>query len=428
MNAPTARREPGSPAIDAASSILTLGIDSASVRTCLLEMVSGRCRLAAWSSTPLQPGLSIDAQAGGLLQHLGDRLHRTLWHGSEGAPFMLSDDPASYPPLGQVTVVASPRSHVRVWLAGLTATQSLGAAEEALGGGPAQIVGQTLHSADLQVGRLAAVLARVEIDLVVLVGGYDYPDSEALAAAVRVEPCLCRRTGAHTATAAAAGAVRRQPVGRRRRGRDLPSCRRRRDRSRRERAPCSRRAARGQPGAGGEFRLLAALPPQRGYARDQPLGNGARPYQQHRKQFRPACSGVAGAQWPARSACSLLWPCVVAACSGAAGPARVGSALRCAQFASRPTSTAGLCCAWSAATGPATCGRGRPAPGATAADLLPRLPLWARLRRKPCYRCCAPTSWSRAASYLSEAIASFIGCANRKPANGILPEISLILN
>ena len=180
MNAPTARREPGSPAIDATSSILTLGFDAASVRTCLLEMVSGRCRLAAWSSTPLQPGLSLDAQAGGLLQHLGDRLHRTLWHGSEGAPFVLSDDPASYPPLGQITVVASPRSHLRVWLAGLTATQSLGAAEEALGGGPAQIVGQTLHSADLQVGRLAAVLARVEIDLVVLVGGYDYPGTEAL--------------------------------------------------------------------------------------------------------------------------------------------------------------------------------------------------------------------------------------------------------
>ena len=151
-----------------------------SVRACLLEMVNGRCRLAAWSSTPLQPNLSLDTQAGGLLQHLGDRLHRTLWNGDEGAPFVLSDEPTSYPPLGQIAVVASPRGHVRVWLAGLTATQSLAAAEEALGGGPAQIVGQTLHSADLQVGRLAAVLARIEIDLIVLVGGYDYPGSEGL--------------------------------------------------------------------------------------------------------------------------------------------------------------------------------------------------------------------------------------------------------
>ena len=92
---------------------------------------------------------------------------------------MLSDEPTSYPPLGQVAVAASPRGHVRVWVAGLTATQSLVAAEEALAGSPAQIVGQTLHSADLQVGRLSAVLARVEIDLILLVGGYDYPGAEA---------------------------------------------------------------------------------------------------------------------------------------------------------------------------------------------------------------------------------------------------------
>ena len=129
------------PAIDDPSSILALGFDAASVRACLLEMVSGRCRLAAWSSTPLQPDLSLDAQAGGLLQQLGDRLHRTLWNGDEGAPFVLSDEPTSYPPLGQIAVAASPRAHVRVWVAGLTATQSLVAAEEALAGGPAQIVG-----------------------------------------------------------------------------------------------------------------------------------------------------------------------------------------------------------------------------------------------------------------------------------------------
>jgi hypothetical protein len=121
----------------------------------------------------------LDAQAGELLQRLGGRLHRTLWNEDGGAPFVLSDEPTRYPPLGQVAVAASPRAHVRVWVAGLTATQSLVAAEEALAGSPAQIVGQTLHSADLQVGRLSAVLARVEIDLILLVGGYDYPGAEA---------------------------------------------------------------------------------------------------------------------------------------------------------------------------------------------------------------------------------------------------------
>lgn len=180
MNDFTARSQHSSSAIDSTSSVLALGFDSASVRAGLLEMVNGRYRLAAWSNTALQPNLSLDIQAGGLLQHLGDRLHRTLWNGDDGAPFVLSDEPASYPPVDQIAVVASPRGRVRVWLAGLTATQSVAAAEEALGGGPAEIVGQTLHSADLQVGRLAALLARIEIDLIVLVGGYDYPGSEGL--------------------------------------------------------------------------------------------------------------------------------------------------------------------------------------------------------------------------------------------------------
>lgn len=180
MNERNARTQPGSSMSDNASSILTLGFDSASMRACLLESVNGRYRLAAWSNAALQPSISLDTQAGGLLQHLGDRLHRTLWNGDEGAPFVLSDEPTSRPPLEQIAVVASPRDRVRVWLAGLTATQSLAAAEDALKGGPAEIVGQTLHSADLQVGRLAAVLARIEIDLIVLVGGYDYPGSEGL--------------------------------------------------------------------------------------------------------------------------------------------------------------------------------------------------------------------------------------------------------
>lgn len=171
---PSIPRTSGDPA-----SILALGFDAAAVRTCLLESVSGRCRLTGWSNTPRRPDVSLDTQAGELLQQFGGRLHRTLWNGDEGAPFVLSDEPATYPPLDQVAVAASPRGAVRVWLAGLTTTQSMAAAEHALAGGPARIAGQTLHSADLQVGRLSAVLAKVEIDLVLLVGGYDYPEAEA---------------------------------------------------------------------------------------------------------------------------------------------------------------------------------------------------------------------------------------------------------
>jgi hypothetical protein len=162
-------------------SVLCLGVDAASVRACLLETVSGRSRLAAWAAAPRRPEAPLDMQAGELLQGLGGRLRRTLWQEGDGAPFVLSDEPTSYPPLGQVAVAASPRPPVRVWLGGLTATQSLAAAQEALRGAPAQVVGQTLHSADLQVGHLAAVLARVEVDLLLLVGGYDYGGAEAQA-------------------------------------------------------------------------------------------------------------------------------------------------------------------------------------------------------------------------------------------------------
>jgi hypothetical protein len=168
-----------SQAADDATSILALGFDAASVRTCLLETVSGRCRVAGWSSTARRSDTSLNTQAGELLQHLGGRLHRTLWNTGEGAPFVLSDEPTTHPPLDHVAVVASPRGPVRVWLAGLTPTQSMAAAEAALAGAPVHIVGQTLHSADLQVGRLSALLANVEIDLILLVGGYDYLETEA---------------------------------------------------------------------------------------------------------------------------------------------------------------------------------------------------------------------------------------------------------
>jgi hypothetical protein len=176
---PVARGQSSPQAIDDPASTLALGFDAASVRACLLEMVSGRWRLAGWSSTPRRSDASLDTLAGELMQQLGGRLHRTLWNSDDGVPFVLSDEPTSYPPLGQVAVAASPRAQVRVWLAGLTATQSMAAAEEALAASPAKVVGQTLHSANLQVGQLAAVLAKVEIELILLVGGYDYPGAEA---------------------------------------------------------------------------------------------------------------------------------------------------------------------------------------------------------------------------------------------------------
>ncbi len=161
-------------------SILALGVDSVSVRACLLEMVSGTCRLAGWRQAARHSSSALDIQMGDLLEQLGSRLQRRLWNGKDAVPLTLSDESTSYPPLAQVAAVTSPRTHVRVWLAGLTATQSLAAAEETLRSCPAEVVGQTLHSADLQIGPLASVVDRADVDLLLLIGGYDYAGADAL--------------------------------------------------------------------------------------------------------------------------------------------------------------------------------------------------------------------------------------------------------
>jgi hypothetical protein len=140
---------------------------------CLLESVSGRYRLAGWLQAPCRPDAALDAQAGELLQGLERRLHRPLWSAADAMPWVASDEPVRLPPLGQVAVTASPQGPVRVWLAGLTRTQSIAAAEEALAACPAQVIGMTLHSADLQVGALAGSLSKAEPDVVVIAGGYD---------------------------------------------------------------------------------------------------------------------------------------------------------------------------------------------------------------------------------------------------------------
>ena len=90
-----------------------------------------------------------------LCQRLGRRLGRLLWDERAHTPWLDSDDPVRYPPLGQVAVAASPRTPVRVWLAGLSPTQSMAAARMALLGCPALVIGQTAYDADLQLGTLA---------------------------------------------------------------------------------------------------------------------------------------------------------------------------------------------------------------------------------------------------------------------------------
>jgi hypothetical protein len=172
MIEPTTRVPPPAGVEDGAS-ILALGFDAASVRCCLLESISGRYRLAGWLQAPCRPDAALDVQAGELLQQMERRLHRPLWSAADAMPWTGGDEPVRLPPLGQVAVTASPQGPVRLWLAGLTRTRSIAAAEEALAACPAAVVGVTLHSADLQVGALADSLIKAAPDVVVIVGGYD---------------------------------------------------------------------------------------------------------------------------------------------------------------------------------------------------------------------------------------------------------------
>jgi hypothetical protein len=176
MNATT---QPAPPSIDDSASILALGFDGAAVRACLLESISGRCRLAGWLQAPARADAGLDAQAGDLLQEMERRLHRPLWSAADAMPFIASEEPVRLPPLGQVAVTASPQGPVRIWLVGLTRTQSIAAAQEALSACPAAVIGVTLHSADLQVAALADSLRRAEPDLLVITGGYDDAGADA---------------------------------------------------------------------------------------------------------------------------------------------------------------------------------------------------------------------------------------------------------
>lgn len=157
------------------ASILSLGFDAGSVRACLLENISGHCRVAGWLQAPCRPDAPLDVQAGELLLALERRLHRPLWNAADAMPWITSDEPVRLPPLEQVAVAASPQGPLRTWLAGLTRTQSMAAVQTALAACPVQVVGVTPHSADLAVGALAAELAHAEPDLLVIAGGYDDP-------------------------------------------------------------------------------------------------------------------------------------------------------------------------------------------------------------------------------------------------------------
>jgi hypothetical protein len=178
--------------------ILALGVDIAVVRAALLENVNGHYRLAAWQHQPFRADVGVADQCAALLSVLSEQQGRQLLDRARGVPWLSQEDPIRRPPLAQVTVTASPRAAVRIWLVGL-ARASIAAARQVLGDCPAQVVGVTQYAADLTTPALRAALTGGQPDMLVVVGGYD--DG---AAALQPLLDLCRTTGAVLARTAPA--------------------------------------------------------------------------------------------------------------------------------------------------------------------------------------------------------------------------------
>jgi len=161
----------------AAGSILAVGVEVNRIRACLLEQVGGSYRLAAWQALPRRSESSLTTIGIDLCRQLGEGIDRALMDESALMPLIVSEDSVRHPPLDHVTVAASPRPHVRVWIVGLSLTQSMDAARDALTGCPAHIIGYTALAADVNATRLADTITVTVPDLVVMVGGFDDPDS-----------------------------------------------------------------------------------------------------------------------------------------------------------------------------------------------------------------------------------------------------------
>lgn len=157
-------------------SILAIGVELNNLRACLLEEVGGLYRVAAWHSLPRRKETSLAALGADALREMGGRIDRVLLDETTAAPFLDSEDTVRRPPLSHIAVAASPCPHVRVWIAGLSLTQSMAAAYEALCSSPAHVIGYTVLNAEMNITALTDTLVTTAPDMLVLVGGFDDPD------------------------------------------------------------------------------------------------------------------------------------------------------------------------------------------------------------------------------------------------------------
>lgn len=171
-------------------SILALGVELGVMRACLLEDVAGAYRVAAWHALPCRKEVSLAAIGLDLCRQLGERLGRNLLDDAGAGLRVASDDSVRVPPLQHIAIAASPRPHVRVWLAGLSLTQSMAAAYAALTGSPAHVIGYTVFGADLNTTALTDAFVTTAPDLLIIVGGFDDPDPTTHQALVELSRSL----------------------------------------------------------------------------------------------------------------------------------------------------------------------------------------------------------------------------------------------
>ncbi len=153
--------------------MLALGVEVHRLTACLLEPAPHRYRLTAWWIAPSGLQRTVPEQVEDLCSRFGKRMERRLWESKRDTPFTRSPDPVAYPPLQHVTIAASPRPRLRVWVAALTAHNSLAATVGALEASQAHVIGTTLLRAGNDADSLAHDLNATRPEALVLTGGYD---------------------------------------------------------------------------------------------------------------------------------------------------------------------------------------------------------------------------------------------------------------
>jgi hypothetical protein len=168
---------------DRVTSILALGGDREQAIVALIEPVEGVYRLAGWDRLPLaideETRYTLPERLSQACQQLERQLGHTLWDSAAGTPALVDPEPALGLALGHVVAVADPLPPLRVWIAGLSAGESLAAAQEAITAAPCEPIALYRMGPEEDPLALAAELTNANPDVLIVAGGYDQADEAA---------------------------------------------------------------------------------------------------------------------------------------------------------------------------------------------------------------------------------------------------------